>query len=88
LWHTRHPSSSCACEDAVTVGVEEAAGAALAAVGGALDFAAATFSSGKLAGDDLADRRRGLLSSVSLLVLSISTEVNSGIDKKRQVMLV
>ncbi len=64
----------------------EEAGAALAALGAApVVVTAATFSSGKLAGDDLADRRRrrvGLLSSVSLLVLSVSTIANNDIKDK------
>lgn len=65
----------------MTVVVEAVGGALEALVAAATDVAAATFSSGKLAGDDLADRDRrrrdGLLSSVSLLALSVSTEVNS-----------
>ena len=58
----------------------DATGAALAALGAAPVVAtAAAFLSGTFTGDDLADRRLrvGLLSSVSLLLLSISTDVIS-----------
>ena len=57
----------------------DATGAALAALGAAPVVATAAFLSGTLTGDDLADRRLrvGLLSSVSLLLLSISTAVIS-----------
>ena len=69
----------------------DATGAALAALGAApVVVTAATFLSGTLTGDDLADRRLrvGLLSSVSLLLLSISTEsVISVVGKDRVIVM-